>query len=219
MNTTTGQQKPLIIFDWDGTLMDSIGLIVASMQQVAHAYHLNITDEQIKSIIGLSLNKAMPILFPQLNDIAHQELIAGYSEYYIANSHTTPLFVDIEPLLQDLLDAGKTLAVATGKRRIGLDRVMASSQTAQYFAATRCADESASKPAPKMLTDILAQLGYTPADAVFVGDSVHDIQMATALNMVSIGVSYGAASRAVLAQSQPTRLVDTVAQLRQVLLG
>ncbi|MGO2277544.1 HAD family hydrolase [Psychrobacter sp. AOP7-D1-21] len=201
--------KTLIIFDWDGTLMDSIGLIVESMHVAGEAHGFETTDKAVKDIIGLSLMNGIKILYPQAKDAQLIAIQQTYAEHYIANSHSTPLFESIECMLQTLQQQGKTLAVATGKKRKGLDRVLDASDSHDYFAITRCADESGSKPDPQMLTDILDYTQQQIADAVFIGDSIYDIQMATALGMTSIAVDYGTATSTELAAQNPTYQVDT----------
>jgi len=184
--------------------MDSIGLIVTAMHVAAGAQGLKTTDDEVKAIIGLSLMRGIEILFPDITDEQRQILQTDYADYYIANSHKTPFFPGIESMLEMLLAQGKQLAVATGKKRAGLDRVLTASRSRDYFVSTRCADESGSKPDPQMLLDVLQETGHSIADAVFIGDSIHDIQMAKALDMTSIAVNYGAATAAVLAAENPT---------------
>ncbi|MFP3456618.1 HAD-IA family hydrolase [Psychrobacter sp. SIMBA_152] len=211
--------KTLIIFDWDGTLMDSIGLIVDSMHVAGEAHRFKTTDKAVKDIIGLSLMNGIKILYPQANDAQLLAIQQTYAEYYIANSHSTPLFEPIESMLQTLQQQSKTLAVATGKKRKGLDRVLDASDSHDYFAITRCADESGSKPDPQMLTDILDYTQQQVSDAVFIGDSIYDIQMATALGMTSIAVNYGTATSAELAEQNPTYQIDTPQALVDLLCG
>ncbi|WP_298808645.1 HAD family hydrolase [uncultured Psychrobacter sp.] len=211
--------KTLIIFDWDGTLMDSIGLIVESMHVAGETHGFETTDKAVKDIIGLSLMNGIKILYPQAKDTQLLEIQQTYAEYYIANSHSTPLFEPIEHMLQTLQQQGKTLAVATGKKRKGLDRVLDASDSHDYFAITRCADESGSKPDPQMLTDILDYTQQQVSDAVFIGDSIYDIQMATALGMTSIAVNYGTATSVELAEQNPTYQVDTPQALVDLLCG
>ncbi|WP_201548538.1 HAD family hydrolase [Psychrobacter sp. Pi2-1] len=211
--------KTLIIFDWDGTLMDSIGLIVESMHVAGEAHGFKTTDKAVKDIIGLSLMNGIKILYPQANDAQLLEIQQTYAEYYIANSHSTPLFEPIEHMLETLQQQGKTLAVATGKKRKGLDRVLDASDSHDYFAITRCADESGSKPDPQMLTDILDYTQQQVSNAVFIGDSIYDIQMATALGMTSIAVNYGTATSTELAEQNPTYQVDTPQALVDLLCG
>ncbi|KRG35921.1 HAD-IA family hydrolase [Psychrobacter sp. APC 3279] len=211
--------KTLIIFDWDGTLMDSIGLIVESMHVAGEAHGFETTDKAVKDIIGLSLMNGIKILYPQANDAQLLEIQQTYAEYYITNSHSTPLFEPIDHMLQTLQQQGKTLAVATGKKRKGLDRVLDASDSHDYFTITRCADESGSKPDPQMLTDILEYTQQQVSDAVFIGDSIYDIQMAKALGMTSIAVNYGTATSAELAEQNPTYQVGTPQALVDLLCG
>lgn len=216
------KSKSLIIFDWDGTLMDSIGLIVKSMHVAGEANGFYTTDEAVKSIIGLSLIRGIQILYPQATTEQHQAINQSYADYYIKasiepNQPHSQFFTGIEPMLQQLKAQGKQLAVATGKKRAGLDRVMDYANSCHYFVTSRCADESGSKPNPQMLIDILQETEHQVADAVFVGDSIHDIQMANALEMTSIAVNYGAAKGAVLTAENPTYQVDSPAQLIELL--
>ena len=209
--------KTLIIFDWDGTLMDSIGLIVESMHIAGEAHGFQTTDKAVQDIIGLSLMNGIEILYPQADESQKLAIQQSYAEYYIANSHSPPLFAPIESMLQTLQQQGKKLAVATGKKRKGLDRVLDASESHHYFVMTRCADEAGSKPDPQMLTDILNYTQQQVSDAVFIGDSIYDIQMATQLGMTSIAVNYGTASSAELAAQHPTYQVDTPQALADLL--
>ncbi len=205
--------KTLIIFDWDGTLMDSIGLIVESMHIAGEAHGFRTTDQAVKDIIGLSLMHGIEILYPQASDTQKLAIQQSYAEYYIPNSHRTPFFAPIENMLLTLKQQDKQLAVATGKKRKGLDRVLEASASHHYFTITRCADESGSKPDPQMLRDILDYTKQPISQAVFIGDSIYDIQMANRLGMTSIAVNYGTASSSELAAEQPTYQVDTPQEL------
>ena len=205
--------KTLIIFDWDGTLMDSIGLIVESMHVAGEAHGFRTTDQAVKDIIGLSLMHGIEILYPQASDTQKLAIQQSYAEYYIPNSHRTPFFMPIDEMLLTLKQQDKQLAVATGKKRKGLDRVLEASASHHYFTITRCADESGSKPDPQMLRDILDYTKQPISQAVFIGDSIYDIQMANRLGMTSIAVNYGTASSSELAAEQPTYQVDTPQEL------
>lgn len=205
--------KTLIIFDWDGTLMDSIGLIVESMHVAGEAHGFTTTDQAVKDIIGLSLMHSIEILYPQASDTQKLAIQQSYADYYIPNSHRTPFFMPIDEMLLTLKQQDKQLAVATGKKRKGLDRVLEASASRHYFTITRCADESGSKPDPQMLRDILDYTKQPISQAVFIGDSIYDIQMANRLGMTSIAVNYGTASSSELAAEQPTYQVDTPQEL------
>ena len=209
--------KTLVIFDWDGTLMDSIGLIVESMHIAGEAHGLHTTDQEVKDIIGLSLMNGIDILYPEATRTQKLAIQQSYADYYIANSHRTPFFPPIEIMLKDLQQQGKQLAVATGKKRRGLDRVLDASDSHHFFEITRCADESGSKPDPQMLTDILNHTQQQISEAVFIGDSIYDIQMASKLGMTSIAVNYGTATSEALAAQYPTYQVDTPQDLAELL--
>ena len=207
------KDKSLIIFDWDGTLMDSVGLIVDAMRYAAEKHGLTVTDEATKSIIGIALVDAFPMLFPNDSD-KYDELLATYSEYYVKHCDNDKLFDGIKELIQDLHAQGKTLAIATGKKRKGLQRVLPNSGIQAFFTVTKTADETAGKPNPLMLEQILVETGTRIEDAVFIGDSIHDIRMANAIQMDSIAVSYGCEKADVLAKENPTLIVDSVEQLK-----
>lgn len=207
------KNKSLIIFDWDGTLMDSIGLIVDAMRHAANEHGLTVTDDATKSIIGIALVDAFPMLFPNDSD-KYDDLLATYSEYYVKHCDNDKLFDGIKELIQDLHAQGKTLAIATGKKRKGLQRVLPNSGIEAFFTLTKTADETAGKPNPLMLQAILSETGKTVEEAVFVGDSIHDIRMANAIQMDSIAVSYGCEKADVLAKENPTLIVDSVEQLK-----
>ena len=211
------KNKSLIIFDWDGTLMDSVGLIVDAMRYAAEKHGLTVTDEATKSIIGIALVDAFPMLFPNDSD-KYDELLATYSEYYVKHCDNDKLFDGIKELIQDLHAQGKTLAIATGKKRKGLQRVLPNSGIEAFFTVTKTADETAGKPNPLMLQAILSETGKTVEDAVFVGDSIHDIRMANAIQMDSIAVSYGCEKADVLVNENPAMLVNSVNELHKTML-
>ncbi|RUO73992.1 HAD family hydrolase [Pseudidiomarina sediminum] len=188
------QPYQLIVFDWDGTLMDSIGRIVSSMQATARQLALPVpATDAVKGIIGLSLAPAIERLFGQLAAPTYAKFLDVYRDQYVTLDTTpTPLFDGVPELLDDLRGQGYLLAVATGKARRGLDRVMTESQLHEVFVATRCADESASKPNPQMLHEIMQATGVTPQQTLMIGDSDHDLAMARAANVDALAVSFGA---------------------------
>lgn len=163
----------LVIFDWDGTLYNSVGQIVASLQHAAEEHKLTLTDEAAKSIIGLGLPEVMQTLFPEVPDL-HDSILKAYGDHYIANSTNDAWFEGISELLHDLKAQGLKLAVATGKNRRGLDRVIAKTQSTHLFDVTRAANETRSKPDPLMLQEILTVTGVSVEQAVMIGDSSYD---------------------------------------------
>lgn len=207
----------LLIFDWDGTLVDSIGRIVAAMHAAADACELaRCTDEQVRGIIGLGLPEAIRSLYPDLLDAALVELMRqSYSENYLAlESEPSPLFQGVAEGLEAFRAEGYRLAVATGKGRHGLQRVLAGRGWLDYFDYSRCADETASKPDPLMLHEILAQSGVAASQALMVGDSSFDLQMAQRAGMDCVAVGYGAQSLQALRAHKPTLAIECFTELR-----
>lgn len=207
--------KKLVIFDWDGTLMDSIGRIVSSMQNAAQKAAVPVPDEATAaSVIGLSLDKAIETLFPNQDAQTRQRLFDLYRQEYIElNTTATPLFEDALTCLQLFRDNGYLLAVATGKARAGLQRAMDSVGLTDFFDTSICADESESKPSPAMLLTVLERFSLSSDDAIMIGDSVHDLKMAQAAGMASIGVTMGADCAERLAQFSPIAVVDSLTEL------
>lgn len=209
----------LVIFDWDGTVMDSVGRIVSSMQVAAAKTGITVPDAAaVKHIIGLSLDPAFDILFPDANKAQRQTLFEHYRDQYVLHDTTpTPMFDGAERLFQQLLEQNILLAVATGKARKGLDRIFAQTDLARYFATTRCADEAQSKPHPDMLQQIITELGVKAHEAVMVGDTSHDLKMAQTIAMPRVGISHGAHAPAILRQYEPLAVIDRLADLPAVL--
>lgn len=205
----------LVIFDWDGTLMDSAAHIVDSLQAAARDLMQPVpAAEDCRHIIGLALPIAIRQLFPEADDEVRELLRQRYAWHFVAGSEEkSALFPGALALLEQLLNENRMLAIATGKTRIGLDRVLAQTGLAGYFVITRCADESASKPDPLMLSQILAHTGKRVRDAVMIGDTSYDLAMAKALGMPRIGVSYGAHAVELLLPHEPDVIVDHVSEL------
>ena len=219
------QDIRLAIFDWDGTLMDSVGRIVSCVQGAARDCELAVpTPTQVRQIIGLSLDVAMSRLFPLCSDSGATSderqiaaLIDRYRHHYLHDATPSPLFAGAGELLHDWQSQGLQLAVATGKSRRGLDRVLDETGLRPLFVTSRGADEANSKPDPLMLEQILAELGLSPRQAVMIGDSVHDMAMAEAIAMPRIGVTWGVDSRDALGRHGPVAVVDSMAALRALL--
>lgn len=195
--------------------MDSVGRIVSSMQAAAKDCQWSIPDEQsIREIIGLSLKVAIPILFGVRNEAEIELLINRYREHYLFLDPTpTTLFPGVKEVLAALKAQGYLLAVATGKARAGLDRVLEQTKSAHLFEATRAADEANSKPDPLMLEQILDQLSIPVTQALMVGDSIHDMDMARRLGMDRIGITWGSHDATALQGYAPCQIFDDLSQL------
>ncbi|MGE8556878.1 MULTISPECIES: HAD-IA family hydrolase [unclassified Acinetobacter] len=213
-------QKPveLIIFDWDGTLFDSVGQIVASLQFAAQQFQQPLTDEVAKSIIGLGLPEVAQVLFPSVPEL-HAEILQCYANHYVENSKEDAWFEGISVMLQELKAQEVKLAVATGKSRKGLDRVLHQTASDDLFDVTRAASETKSKPDPLMLVEILQVTGVAAENAIMVGDTSYDLEMAQNIAMPRIGVSYGVHTPEVLARYNPLAIAEDVADLHQLLLN
>lgn len=211
-------QKPveLIVFDWDGTLFDSVSQIVKSLKFAAEQFSQPLTDEAAKSIIGLGLPEVAQVLFPKVPEL-HQAILQSYSDHYVKHSTHDVWFDGVAEMLQDLVGQGIQLAVATGKSRKGLDRVLAQTQSTDLFVATRAASETKSKPDPLMLSEILSVVGIEPEQAIMVGDTSYDLEMAQNINMPRVGVTYGVHESHVLERFNPIALASDVTTLHQLL--
>ncbi|NHI00794.1 HAD family hydrolase [Oceanimonas sp. MB9] len=205
----------LVIFDWDGTLMDSVARIVSCMQAAALDCEQPVpTDEAVRHIIGLSLYKAFPILFGELSQAESDALLLAYRRHYLElNTTPSPLFAGAADTLAGLHQGGYRLAVATGKQRVGLDRVLDETGLGHLFHALRGSDQARSKPDPLMLAQILDELSLAPEQAVMVGDSSYDLAMAEAIGMDRIGVTYGVHNRDQLGAHAPVALIDDIRHL------
>ncbi|UIJ75388.1 HAD-IA family hydrolase [Acinetobacter sp. SH20PTE14] len=207
----------LVIFDWDGTLFDSVGQIVTSLKFAADQYSQPLTDADAKSIIGLGLPEVAQRLFPTVPEL-HSDILQSYADHYVAHSKGDIWFEGVADMLQELRDAGLQLAVATGKSRKGLDRVLAQTQSHELFRATRAASETKSKPDPLMLAEILAETGLRPDQAIMVGDTSYDLEMALNIQMPRVGVSYGVHTVETLQYFQPLHIAHSVGDLTEFLL-
>lgn len=206
----------LLIFDWDGTLADSIGRIVEAMHLAAgRAGYATCADEAVKGIIGLALPEAISVLYPQLDAEQIVQFRQHYADVYMAlDDQPSPLFEGVVESLEAFRAEGYRLAVATGKARRGLDRVLRANGWEDYFDITRAADESRGKPHPQMLEEILAHCQVEPQRAVMVGDSSFDLLMASNAGMHSVAVGYGAMSLEALSAFGPQVCIDHFSQLQ-----
>ena len=209
----------LLVFDWDGTLVDSTGAISRAMQFAAADLGLEVPDDQRAShVIGLGLQDALRTAVPDLRPAQMPDFINRYRHHYLARDAGLLPFSGINELLPELRACGVMLAVATGKSRVGLERAMDQMRWRPHFEATRCADEGEPKPHPWMLLDLGDELGMNPQSMLMVGDTTHDLGMARAAGANAIGVSYGAHPRDQLLTEPALAIVDDVAGLKATLL-
>jgi len=205
--------KELIIFDWDGTLIDSQANIVQCFQLVIDDLKLPARSrEQISNIIGLGMREALNLLFPENNSDDYEHMIDRYRYHFFASVPSEP-FSGAEQVLSSLNDAGYLLAVATGKGRNGLEKALTSTGFKQYFHVSRCADETRSKPHPQMLEEILDHTGMEVDQAIMVGDTEYDLEMARNAGISSIGVSYGVHASDRLLKHEPITIINEIGAL------
>lgn len=205
----------LFVFDWDGTLMDSERQIVHCMQQAAADLKLVVPPaEEVRAIIGLGLPEALLRLFPFYDRPLRERIRQAYARHFVAEAGgRSELFPGARELLESLREQGHLLAVATGKSRLGLDRVLEQTGLLDFFDATRCADETASKPDPRMLHEILVSLSVFPREAAMIGDTTFDLEMAARAAVRSVGIGHGVHAVAELEKHRPVAIVPDMAAL------
>lgn len=208
------KQFDLIVFDWDGTLMDSTTTIVKCIQSAARDLGLPVPDQKAAAhVIGLSLQDAMQMAVPKLEAQHYPRMVERYRYHYLSQDHELTLFEGAREMLDDLVQQGYFLAVATGKSRVGLNRALHAADLLSFFDATRCADETFSKPHPAMLHELTRELGQNMARTVMIGDTTHDLQMAINAGAAGIAVHYGAHPIHELQALNPMYSADSVAAL------
>jgi phosphoglycolate phosphatase len=204
----------LIAFDWDGTLFDSTGLIVRCIQDACRDVGTAVpSHEQAAYVIGLGLRDALLHAAPGFPPERYHELGNRYRHHYLARQHELVLFEGTLQMLKALKSRNHWLAVATGKSRRGLDEALATAELQGLFDTTRTADETASKPNPLMLLELMAELGTTPERTLMIGDTTHDLQMAANAAVPSIGVSYGAHDHASFESLEPLYVAHSTREL------
>ncbi len=205
----------LLVFDWDGTLMDSQAQIVNCMQSAIGELELESrTDEQITNIIGLGLEEAIVQLYPMIDMKLVTTTVQTYREHYLFKDKTpSPLFEGVKDVLNNLRESGYNLAIATGKSRRGLDKGLSETDLHDYFPISRCADETRSKPHPQMLEEILTDHNTQASKALMIGDSEYDLQLAQNTKVDGLAVSYGVHGLMRLLKQDPVGFIDKIGQL------
>ena len=219
-NQPPARQFDLIAFDWDGTLFDSTQIIVRCIQAAVKDVGGTVpTDEAAGYVIGLGLAQALAHAAPDVPKDKYPLLGERYRHHYQLHAHDLSLFEGVLPLLAELKARGYLLAVATGKSRHGLDESLQTSQLKGVFDASRTADKTAGKPDPKMLHELMSQLGTAAPRTLMVGDTTHDLQMALNAGCPSLGVSYGAHEPSAFAALKPLYIAHSVRDMRDWLLA
>lgn len=210
-----GKRYDLIVFDWDGTVMDSTAVIAGSIQAACRDLGLaEPSDEMARHVIGLGLGEALRHAVPDAPESMQGDLVERYRYHFLAQDQAIPLFAGARDTIAELHDAGYWLAVATGKSRAGLNRVMDSSGMRGYFHASRTADQTFSKPNPAMLFELMDELAVGPERTLMIGDTTHDLQMAQNAKVDALAVGHGAHPAEELQALKPLALAEDFAELR-----
>jgi phosphoglycolate phosphatase len=204
----------LIVFDWDGTLIDSAGAIAECIREAAREMGLTVPDhERARHVIGLGLHASLRHAVPDLREEQTMAFVACYRRHFLSREIDMQLFPGVPALLGELRARGHRLAVATGKSRRGLERALDASGLREFFAATRCADETMSKPDPAMLHALLEELATPAGGTLMIGDTSHDLQMAAAAGVDAVAVCYGAHAASSLRALGPRACLSNVEEL------
>ena len=205
----------LIVFDWDGTVMDSTALIAGSIQAACRDLGLTVPDDETaRHVIGLGLDQALRYAVPDLSEQQYPELVERYRYHFLSQDEKIPLFDGARETIVELHEARYQLAVATGKSHAGLNRAMEATDMKRYFHATRTADQTFSKPDPAMLLELMAELGVSVERTLMVGDTTHDVLMAQNAQVDVVAMGHGAHPAVQLQQLNPLALVENFVQLR-----
>jgi phosphoglycolate phosphatase len=210
----------LIVFDWDGTLFDSTALIVRAIQDACRDLGLDVpSDAQAAYVIGLGLHDALKIAAPGLPPERYPELGLRYRHHYFARQHELTLFAGTQDMLHALKARNHWLAVATGKSRRGLDEALGAAHLHGMFDGSRTADETASKPDPRMLLELMREFGTEPGATLMIGDTTHDLQLAANAGTHCVAVSYGAHEPGAFADYAPLAVAHNTGELKDWLLA
>ena len=214
------RQYDLIAFDWDGTLFDSTAIITRSIQEAVRDVGGTVPSDKAASyVIGMALSQALAHAAPDVPPEKYPELGARYRHHYMAHQNDLSLFDGVLELLAELKTRHHWLTVATGKSRRGLDEVLHTVQLKGVFDASRTADETAGKPHPRMLHELMREFGVEPERTLMIGDTTHDLQMALNAGCASVGVSYGAHEPEAFHELRPLHVAHTVRELHDWLLA
>ncbi|MBK6385652.1 MAG: HAD-IA family hydrolase [Rhodoferax sp.] len=214
------RQFDLIAFDWDGTLFDSTTIITRCIQMAVQDVGGTVpSDKDASYVIGMALMQALAHAAPDVPKDKYPELGARYRHHYIAHQNDISLFQGVLPLLSDLKTRQHILTVATGKSRHGLDEALQAVELKGVFDSSRTADETAGKPHPLMLHELMAEFGVAPERTLMVGDTTHDLQMALNAGCASVGVSYGAHEPVAFDALQPRFVAHSVQELHDWLVA
>jgi len=206
----------LLVFDWDGTLLDSIGAIVKAVKASCRDLgQPEPSDMQARQVIGLGLVDVLSHSVPGLSEDQFPRMVERYRFHYLSNDHELNLFEGAAELIAKLHSAGFMLAVATGKSRNGLNRALTYSGLGPYFSSTRCAGECFSKPHPQMLEELMEELSVKPERTLMIGDTTHDLQMALNAGTYGLAVDYGAHSASALDSLNPLARVHNISELAE----
>lgn len=204
----------LVVFDWDGTLLDSPGAIVACVQAACRDLGIEPPQDQLaRQVIGLGLRDALATAVPKLPPSEYGRLAERYRHHFLNRDEALTLFDGVLELVKKLHNAGLKLGIATGKSRRGLDRALALSGIGEFFHVTRCADETLPKPDPAMLLEIIEHLSVPPARALMIGDTTHDLEMARRAGVGALAVSFGAHPEDALLAEEPLACFASVTEL------
>jgi phosphoglycolate phosphatase len=205
----------LIVFDWDGTVMDSTAVIAGSIQAACRDLGLQVPDDETaRHVIGLGLDQALRYAVPELTEAMRPDLVERYRHHFLAQDQQIPLFEGARETIVELHEAGYRLGVATGKSSNGLDRALEATGLKDYFHATRTADRTLSKPNPAMLFELMDELGASAGRTLMVGDTTHDVQMAQNAHVDAVAIGHGAHPPEQLQELNPLALVGDFAELR-----
>jgi len=203
----------LIVFDWDGTIIDSAATIAECIRESARDMGLPVpSTQQASHVIGLGLHDSLRTAVPELRAEQYPQFVASYRRHFLAREEAMRLFAGMEELLVRLKENHR-LAIATGKSRRGLDRALSATGVGRHFSASRCADETHPKPHPAMLLELMGELGFSRDQTLMIGDTSHDLNMARAAEVDSVAVTYGAHPEEGLRACKPLNCFPSVSSL------